>query len=216
MKQYKRIIAVLSLGLVLTLGVTACNNNGNETTKQTDTTASSETTPSTTAPVQTEAPTEAPTEPQSEDSSEDSSEAQSEAPESGDEASDEQSGNNSGQEERYFFDEEGNTIYTTENSDGNWVDEAGTVYTFLENGVEDSNGTKYYYDPPSYRQNNNQSSDDSGGGTSDGTVVNLYTKDGSLKVLRENSDGVWADGDGVTYELRDDGAQDSNGTFHPW
>ena len=56
-----------------------------------------------------------------------------------------------------------------------WVDKNGTVYTFYENGVKDSNGTDFFYDPPA-----------SGQGTDDGSVVELYRNDGTLVKLTQN------------------------------
>lgn len=118
--------------------------------------------------------------------------------------------NTSTGEERYFFDEAGNTVYVSQNANGDWVDSKGTVYTFLENGVKDSNGTKYYYDPPSYRNDSGVS------GTDTGEAVDLYRNDGTYIRLTKDANGNWADANGITYELREDGAMDSNGEFHPW
>ena len=71
----------------------------------------------------------------------------------GDTASDNTSGESTGdssgastdEEYRYFFDANGNMIYAYPSEDGTWRDDNGTSYIFLENGVEDSNGTQYYY-----------------------------------------------------------------------
>ena len=68
----------------------------------------------------------------------------------GDTASDNTSGESTGdssgastdEEYRYFFDANGNTIYAYPSEDGSWRDDNGTSYIFLENGVEDSNGTQ--------------------------------------------------------------------------
>nr|MDE6908606.1 hypothetical protein [Lachnospiraceae bacterium] len=64
-------------------------------------------------------------------------------------------------EERYFFDEPGNTIYVTQNPDGVWVDKNGRAYMFYETGVEDYEGNQYYYDPPEFRTGGSGSASDS-------------------------------------------------------
>ena len=123
------------------------------------------------------------------------------------------------QEERYFFDEEGNTIYTTENSDGKWVDKNGTVYYFYEDGVEDSNGTWYYYDPPSYRSGSSGGSSSSGSSSSSGDSADyydFYDKNGNYVKATKDSNGNWVGDDGKTYTFGEKGVTDSDGNFHPY
>lgn len=210
MKKYKKLLTITCIGLLCITALAGCKKKPEETEAPTQETTEAATEKPT--EKQTEPQTQKETEKQSEKQSESGSEAQTEA--AGNEAgSDDASGTSSSGEQRYFFDESGNTINTTQNSSGDWVDKDGTVYTFLENGVKDSDGTNYYYDPPSYRDS---SSDSSSTGTDTGDAVDLYSADGTLTRLTKDANGNWADKNDVTYELRDDGAMDSNGNFHPW
>lgn len=114
-------------------------------------------------------------------------------------------------EERYFFDEPGNTIYVRQNSEGAWVDDKGMTYKFYENGVEDSNGTKYYYDPPAYRSGS--SSSDSGDSAG---YYDFYDKDGNYIKATQDADGNWVGDDGKIYTFGEKGVTDSDGNFHPY
>ena len=116
-------------------------------------------------------------------------------------------------EERYFFDEPGNTIYVKQNGDGVWVDKNGMAYKFYENGVEDSNGTKYYYDPPSYRKDSSGGSSDSG---STAEYYDFYDKDGNYIKATQDENGNWVGDDGKTYIFGEKGVTDSKGNFHPY
>lgn len=116
-------------------------------------------------------------------------------------------------EERYFFDEPGNTIYVHQNSDGAWVDDKGMAYKFYENGVEDSNGTKYYYDPPAYRSGSSGSSSDSGGSAD---YYDFYDKDGNYIKATQDANGNWVGDDGKVYTFGEKGVTDSDGNFHPY
>lgn len=206
MKNYKKFLAYACIGLLSLSTLYGCGKKNAETEPQSETQTESQTQPETQA-QQTEPQTQQ-TEPQTQQTepmSEEEAQPLSEA--SGNEQATE---NISASEERYFFDEAGNTIYVSENANGDWVDSNGTVYTFYEDGVKDSSGTQYYYDPPSYRN-------DSGAtGTDTGEAVDIYRNDGTYTRLTKNADGNWADSNGITYELREDGAMDSNGEFHPW
>lgn len=53
-------------------------------------------------------------------------------------------------------------------------------------------------------------------GTDTGEAVDIYRNDGTYTRLTKDANGHWADANGITYELREDGAMDSNGEFHPW
>lgn len=205
MKQYKKILSYVCIGLLSVSVLYGCGKNSSESESQTQIQTESQTqeetqkqTQQSETQKQTESQTpQSETQPETQPSSETSDNTQS-------------TENTSKGEERYFYDEAGNTIYVSQNSNGDWVDSNGTVYTFLENGVKDSNGTKYYYDPPAYR-------DDSGvSGTDTGEAVDLYRKDGTYTRLTKDANGNWVDSNGITYELREDGAMDSNGDFHPW
>lgn len=116
-------------------------------------------------------------------------------------------------EERYFFDEPGNTIYVRQNAEGAWVDDKGMAYKFYENGVEDSNGTKYYYDPPAYRSD---SSGDSSDGGSSADYYDFYDKDGNYIKATQDENGNWVGDDGKVYTFGEKGVTDSDGNFHPY
>lgn len=120
-------------------------------------------------------------------------------------------------EERYFFDEAGNTIYTSENADGVWVDKSGMAYYFYEDGVKDDNGTKYYYDPPSYRENSSGSGTSSGSSSGEAAdYYDFYDKNGNYIKTTQDENGRWVGDDGKTYTFGDDGVTDSDGNFHPY
>ena len=207
MKNYKKILTCACIGLLSLSALYGCGKKNPETEPQseiqTESQAQTETQKQTEPQTQQTDPQTEPltqqTEPQSE------TQPQSEAPEGN-----ESPGTVSTGEERYFFDEAGNTIYVSQNANGDWVDSNGTVYTFYETGVKDSSGTQYYYDPPSYRNDSGVS------GTDTGEAVDIYRKDGTYTRLTKDANGNWADSNGITYELREDGAMDSNGEFHPW
>lgn len=113
------------------------------------------------------------------------------------------------EEYRYFFDADGNTIYTYPSEDGAWRDENGKSYIFLENGVEDSDGTKYYYDPPQYREDGAESS-------GEGQTADFYDKDGNYITATLGADGKWLGSDGKTYTFSEEGITDSEGNFIKW
>ena len=119
----------------------------------------------------------------------------------------------SAEEERYFFSEAGDTIYTHKNADGDWADKNGMVYEFYEKGVLDANGVKYYYDPPSHR---GEGSTDSSNSSDPADYADFYTKDGKYIKARQNADGKWVDENGISYVFGDKGVTDSNGVFHPY
>lgn len=125
----------------------------------------------------------------------------------------ESDGGTSADEERYFFDEPGNTIYVKKNSEGTWVDENGMTYKFYENSVEDSNGTKYYYDPPAYRSDY---SGDSAGTHDAGDYYDFYDKDGNYIKATQDANGNWVGDDGKVYTFGEKGVTDSEGNFHPY
>ena len=122
-------------------------------------------------------------------------------------------------EERYFFDEPGNTIYVTQNPDGVWVDKNGRAYMFYENGVEDYEGNQYYYDPPEFRTGGNGSASDSNsssGTDGEADYYDFYDKNGNYIKARNDGNGNWVGDDGKTYVFGDKGVTDSDGNFHPY
>ena len=138
---------------------------------------------------------------------------------SGNSADGAEGSSSTGDWDRYFFDEEGNTIYVSENADGNWVDKNGTSYTFLENGVKDNNGTKYYYDPPTYRDGNSGNSSGTGNSADSSETADyhdFYDKDGNYIKARQDENGNWADDNGKTYVFGEKGVTDADGNFHPY
>ena len=205
MKIQNKFIALACIGILCLSALTGCKKKGTEPETQSETAAAQQTEPVTEKQTESQKQTEPQTEPQSETQAETQTQSETQNTSSG-----ETQGFTASGEERYFFDEAGNTIYTSQNENGDWVDKNGTVYTFLENGVKDSNGTQYYYDPPAYRDNGSGVT-----GTDTGEAVDLYRNDGTLVRLTKDANGNWADKNGITYTLRDDGAMDSNGEFHP-
>lgn len=121
----------------------------------------------------------------------------------------------SSDEKRYFFDEPGNTIYVTQNSDGAWVDQNGMAYKFYEYSVEDSNGTKYYYDPPAYRSGSSADASDSDS-SSGSDYYDFYDKNGNYIRAEQDENGNWVGDDGRIYIFGEKGVTDSDGNFHPY
>ena len=119
------------------------------------------------------------------------------------------------EEYRYFFDANGNTIYTYPSDDGTWRDENGNAYIFLENGVQDENGTQYYYDPPQGQASGNTASSGSSG-SSDGMVIDFYDSNGNYITATQDANGNWVGSDGKTYTFDENGATDSDGNFSKW
>lgn len=120
------------------------------------------------------------------------------------------------EEYRYFFDAEGNTVYAYPSEDGVWRDKDGNVsFTFLENGVEDSNGKQYYYDPPQY-QNSSSGNESVQSSSSGGQVVDFYDANGNYITATQDADGRWAGSDGKTYTFSEEGVTDSDGNFTKW
>ena len=145
----------------------------------------------------------------------------------GDTASDNTSGESTGdssgastdEEYRYFFDANGNTIYAYPSEDGTWRDDNGTSYIFLENGVEDSNGTQYYYDPPQGTTGSGSESDSltgSGNSSDNGMVIGFYDINGNYQTATQDANGNWIGSDGKTYTFDEKGATDSDGNFSKW
>lgn len=140
--------------------------------------------------------------------------------ESQEESSSEEEGNSDGsssvgtdEEYRYFFDADGNTIYTYPSDDGKWRDDNGKAYTFYENGVKDSDGTEYYYDPPQY-QGGSSEADNSG--SASGDVVDFYDSNGNYITATQDANGNWVGSDGKTYTFSEKGVTDSDGNFSQW
>lgn len=209
MKHTKKFLVYACIGLLSVSALYGCGKKEPETEPQSQTQTEAQTQKETqkqTEPQTQQSETQKQTEPQTQQS-EPQTETQAQS-----ETSDQAQGSETSSkgEERYFFDEAGNTIYTSQNANGDWVDSNGTVYTFLEDGVKDSSGNKYYYDPPAYRGDSGVS------GTDTGEAVDIYRNDGTYTRLTKDANGNWADSNGITYELREDGAMDSNGEFHPW
>lgn len=210
MKNHKKLLAMTCIGLLCMSTLYGCKPKNPEKETQSESQTETPKQPVTEKQTEKQTETQKQTEPQTEKQTERQTETQKQTEPQSESQRNPDSGSSSKEEERYFFDEAGNTIYVSQNSSGNWVDKNGNSYTFYENGVKDSNGTQYYYDPPEYRN-------DSGvPGTDTGEAVDLYRNDGKLVRLTKNANGDWADSNGVTYTLRDDGAMDSNGEFHPW
>jgi len=123
------------------------------------------------------------------------------------------------EEYRYFFDANGNTIYAYPSEDGSWRDDNGTSYIFLENGVEDSNGTQYYYDPPQGTTGSGSESDSltgSGNSSDNGMVIGFYDINGNYQTATQDANGNWIGSDGKTYTFDEKGATDSDGNFSKW
>lgn len=109
------------------------------------------------------------------------------------------SGASTDEEYRYFFDANGNTIYAYPSEDGSWRDDNGTSYIFLENGVEDSNGTQYYYDPPQGTTGSGSESDSltgSGNSSDNGMVIGFYDINGNYQTATQDANGNWIGSDG--------------------
>ena len=192
MKNYKKLFILTCASLLCTAMLNGCKAAPeNETSAGTQ--AESQIQPATEKLTETQAVTETQKQTETIKQTETSTE---------DSASDEK--------DRYFYDEAGNRIHVSLNSDEEWADENGKTYTFLEHDILDNEGTLYYYDPPEARSSTGVN------GTDTGEAVDLYLSDGSFVRLTKDSNGNWADGNGVTYTLGDDGATDSNGNFHPW
>jgi len=200
MKNHKKLFILTCASLLCTAMLNGCKAAPeNETSAGTQ--AESQIQPATEKLTETQAVTETQKQTETIKQTETSTEAPDTEPGS-DSASDEK--------DRYFYDEAGNRIHVSLNSDEEWADENGKTYTFLEHDILDNEGTLYYYDPPEARSSTGVN------GTDTGEAVDLYLSDGSFVRLTKDSNGNWADGNGVTYTLGDDGATDSNGNFHPW
>lgn len=115
------------------------------------------------------------------------------------------------EEYRYFFDADGNTIYTYPSEDGKWRDENGTAYIFYESGVEDTNGNKFYYDPPQSGASQSGSSE-----LSSDDYVDFYDSKGNYIKATQDENGNWVGSDGKTYTLSEEGVTDSDGNFSKW
>ena len=125
------------------------------------------------------------------------------------------------QEYRYFFDANGNTIYAYPSEDGSWRDDNGTSYIFLENGVEDSNGTQYYYDPPQGTAGTDSSagsgnSSNSGSSSGDGMVIGFYDINGNYQTATQDANGNWIGSEGKTSTFDEKGATGNDGNFSEW
>lgn len=235
----KRKIAVL-LALTLTAAsiIGGCKTKDPETEKTTETQAATE--KKTEAPQTETKPTEKQTEkkkqPESETKKESESNKQSEsnagtqpqteAGQNGGSSAGTSTGGNEGttaptdEETRWFFDKDGNTVYTTQNSAGKWVDKNGTEYYFYENGVEDSNGETYTYDPPSWSSgsdSNASSLSSSDPDAADGeTYYDFFDDKGNHIYTKQNENGEWVDDNGNKYVFGEKGVTDSNGNFYPY
>lgn len=104
---------------------------------------------------------------------------------------------NSSGETSGFYDQSGNYISVTKDSNGNWVDSYGTVYYFGENGVTDNAGNYFPY----------KGTDESNG---------FYDKDGNYVTVTKDSNGNWVDSAGTVYTFGDTGVTDSSGNFYPY
>lgn len=130
-------------------------------------------------------------------------------------------GNSSGtdtteEEYRYFFDDNGNTVYAYPSSDGEWWDKDGNVsFFFMEDGVKGSDGVYYYYDPPQGTVSDGSAGESAGENVSGGDVIDFYVN-GTYVTAVPNADGTWAGSDGKTYTLSDEGVTDSDGNFSKW
>lgn len=124
----------------------------------------------------------------------------------GNNGSDSNGGSSSAEEPRYFYASDGKRVDVTQMPDGSWQDSNGTVYTFYENGVTDSNGNQYYYDPPA---TGNSSVDV-------GTQADFYDSQGNHIICTMDENGNWVDSEGNTYTFSEEGVTDGNGNFHPY
>lgn len=133
-------------------------------------------------------------------------------------------GNNNSQptQTNSFYDNQGNLITVYKDSNGNWVDNNGIVYTFGQYGVTDNYGNYYPYDGSGGGQGNNGGQDNNGGqgGTGNqgntGVTNGFYDDQGNYITVYQNSNGNWVDSSGMEYTFGNDGVTDSNGNFYPY
>lgn len=106
-----------------------------------------------------------------------------------------------------FYDNQGNLITVYKNSNGNWVDGNGIVYTFGQYGVTDNYGNYYPY---SNSGNNNGNSGNNNGNNG------FYDDQGNYISVTQDANGNWVDSGGMQYTFGNDGVTDANGNFYPY
>lgn len=99
-----------------------------------------------------------------------------------------------------FYDNQGNLITVYKNSNGNWVDGNGIVYTFGQYGVTDNYGNYYPYDNSGNNNGNN----------------GFYDDQGNYISVTQDANGNWVDSGGMQYTFGNDGVTDANGNFYPY
>ena len=113
-----------------------------------------------------------------------------------------------------FYDNQGNLITVYKNSNGNWVDGNGIVYTFGQYGVTDNYGNYYPY---SNSGNNNGNSGNNGNnGNTGGSTNGFYDDQGNYISVTQDANGNWVDSGGMQYTFGNDGVTDANGNFYPY
>ena len=96
-----------------------------------------------------------------------------------------------------FYDQDGNYVSVTKDTNGNWVDAYGTVYYFGDSGVTDNAGNYYPY---------KDSSESTG----------FYDSQGNYITVTKNSNGEWVDSSGAKYTFGETGVTDEAGNFYPY
>lgn len=123
-----------------------------------------------------------------------------------------------------FYDNEGNLITVYKNSNGNWVDSNGIIYTFGQYGVTDNYGNYYPYNGggntggDSNGGNTGNTGGNSGGNTggNTGTTNGFYDDLGNYITVYQDANGNWVDSAGMEYTFGNDGVTDSYGNFYPY
>lgn len=106
-----------------------------------------------------------------------------------------------------FYDNQGNLITVYKNSNGNWVDGNGIVYTFGQYGVTDNYGNYYPYSNSGNNGNN---------GNTGGSTNGFYDDQGNYISVTQDANGNWVDSGGMQYTFGNDGVTDANGNFYPY
>lgn len=122
-----------------------------------------------------------------------------------------------------FYDNQGNLITVYKNSNGNWVDSNGIIYTFGQYGVTDNYGNYYPYNGGG--NTNNPTTDPNpqpvdpvnpGNTNNPGSTNGFYDDQGNYISVYKDSNGNWVDSGGMEYTFGDDGVTDSFGNFYPY
>lgn len=126
-----------------------------------------------------------------------------------------------------FYDNQGNLITVYKNSNGNWVDGNGIVYTFGQYGVTDNYGNYYPYSNSGNNNgnsgnnngnngNNNNNGNNGNNGNTGGSTNGFYDDQGNYISVTQDANGNWVDSGGMQYTFGNDGVTDANGNFYPY